>query len=256
MVLVALLSEQAVAQSGSLAPELLERIAKAYSIEVVYTGQVFPVTTRSGEIAGACPSLEVVDQYAPLFAQEFGLYPAELIKAAKLRRIVFCVDLHFAGQRRNAIPDFEHDTLYLDVKRGDHHRAYLRKVIHHEFFHMIDLRDDGKLYGDERWSALNPEGHRYGDGGRNSQTNSRTSVLTSEASGFLNHYSTTGVEEDKAEVFANLLVEPEEVAKRAAADKILEAKIAAMQKLLAEFCPQVNDSFWRTARATKRDERR
>ncbi len=62
--------------------------------------------------------------------------------------VVRARELTFAGQRRNAIPDFEHDTLYLDVSRGAYSKSYFRKVIHHEFFHIIDYRDDGSLYND------------------------------------------------------------------------------------------------------------
>ena len=109
--------------------------------------------------------------------------------------MVLCKELSFAGQRRNAIPDCEHETLYLDVSRGSYSKTYLRGVIHHEFFHIIDFRDDGSVYQDKRWKALNPEKFRYGSGGRTVQDLAKTSVLTDKYPGFLNHYSTTGVEE-------------------------------------------------------------
>jgi hypothetical protein len=232
--------------------EVLAEIGKTYEIEVIWADFTLPVKTGAGEITGACAKSSDVEAYTPLFAGEFKLYPTSLIKNAKLKRVILCTDVAFAGQRRNAIPDFENDTLYLDVLRGFKHQAYMRKVIHHEFFHMIDLRDDGKLYHDERWAALNPSGSQYGDGGRNAQANSKTSVLTEEFPGFLNHYSTTGVEEDKAEVFAHLIVDGEFVRKRAASDPVLESKIKLMRRLLAEFCPEMDEEFWKKTKDPRR----
>ncbi len=183
--------------------------------------------------------------YAPILTRELRIYPPAIIKASGLKRIVLCSDLSFAGQRRNAIPDFGFDTLYLDAVRGLENTTYMRKVIHHEFFHLIDYKEDGKVYEDPRWSKLNAEDFRYGDGGRNAQTNPNTSVFSEQYPGFLNHYSTTGVEEDKAELFANLIVEPQYVARRCAKDPILQAKKTRLFAELEQFCSAMDAAFWR-----------
>jgi hypothetical protein len=239
------------AQQGDFRDSLSET-AKNYHLEIEFEDLEFPVQTKAGEITGANASLSAVEGYTPLFSLEFNLYPKSLIKAAKLKRVILCTDLAFAGQRRNAIPDFENNTLYLDVVRGGQNKSYLRKVIHHEFFHIIDLRDDGKLYRDERWAALNPPEHQYGSGGRNAQEKSNTSVLTNQFPGFLNHYSTTGVEEDKAEIFANLMVEPEHLQKQGDADPVLKSKVEQMHALLLDFCPEMNGDFWKKVKVLDR----
>lgn len=250
--LMLMLAPESVSAEDALHLKTLAKIAETYGIEVLSADVEYPVKTKAGEIDGSNASEKAVEAYTPLFAAEFGLYPPSLIKNARLKRVILCTDLTFAGQRRNAIPDFENDTLYLDAVRGASNKKYLRKVIHHEFFHIIDLLDDGKLYRDERWAALNPKEHRYGDGGRNSQNLSSTSVLTDKFPGFLNHYSTTGVEEDKAEIFANLIVEPEVVKKLAESDAVLQSKLAQMRELLAAFCAEMNDDFWKKAQVSAR----
>jgi hypothetical protein len=230
----------------------LEKLAGCYNIEVVTADPALPVKTWHGTIDGRRADKKALQEYAGLFVPEFSLYPADLVKRARLRRVVLCRHLSFAGQRRNAVPDYEHDTLYLDVSRGTHSKAYLRKVIHHEFFHIIDYRDDGSVYRDERWASLNPPGFKYGRGGRAAQDLRETSVLTSRYAGFLNHYSTTAVEEDKAEVFANLVVDPAYVEGRAQKDRVLKAKTERMKELLAAFCPEMNGRFWEKVRGMKR----
>jgi hypothetical protein len=250
--LLLLAPASAIAQKTETFLDELAEIAKNFDVEIITSDYTFPVKTDAGEIRGSVAKLSEIAAYAPLFAAEFRLYPPSLIRNAKLKRVVLCTDVAFAGQRRNAIPDFENDTLYLDVLRGFAHKKYLRKVIHHEFFHMIDLHDDGKLYRDERWAALNPKEHRYGDGGRNAQDNANTSVLSEKFPGFLNHYSTTGVEEDKAEFFANLLVEPEHVQKRAESDAVLKSKVELLRAQLADFCPEMNADFWKKTQVPPR----
>jgi len=233
----------------------LEEVARQYQIEMITTDVGYPVKTYHGPIAGRAAEEKALQVYIPLFVPEFTLYPPELVKRSGLKRVVLCGDLAFDGQRRNAIPDYEHDTLYLDVARGAYDKNYLRKVIHHEFFHVIDYRDDGLVYEDKDWKKLNPPRFQYGEGGRFAQDKPTTSLLNEDEPGFLNHYSTTGVEEDKAELFANLIVEPSYIETRIKKDKVLETKVNRMKKLLADFTPEMNDPFWSKVNATRRSGR-
>jgi hypothetical protein len=241
-------------ETSSVALGELEKTAKVFSIEIVTAGSEFPVKTVYGSIDGKSADGNQLKNYAGLFNPEFGLYPPQLVKRSRLKRVVFCTELSFAGQRRNAVPDFVKDTLYLDVGRGTYNSSYLRSVIHHEFFHIIDLRDDGSLYRDERWSALNPPEFKYGTGGRNAQEIKTTYLLTEQLTGFLNHYSTTGVEEDKAEVFAHLVVDNAYVENRAKKDRVLKTKIDRMKELLIAFCPEMNEAFWDKVRMRTRSD--
>jgi hypothetical protein len=222
----------------------VSEIADRFRIEMVDKGIAFPVRTTHGQISGDDADPASLKNYLDLFAQEFCLYPVTLIQKIRLKRVIFCTQLAFAGQRRNAIPDFENNTLYLEVKRGSYDRVYMRKVIHHELFHIIDYYDDGYLYQDQRWSNLNPKAFVYGTGGRNAQNLATTSLLSDVSRGFLNHYSTTGVEEDKAEIFANLIVNPTYVNNRIETDDVLAVKVQTMKRLLLAFCPEMNDEYW------------
>ncbi len=164
----------------------ISQLAAKYLIQIVSENEPFPVKTTGGAINGRLATPAELEAYVPLFLFEFNLYPPTLVKNAKLKRIVLCKELSYDGQIRNAVPDLLHDTLYLEVVRGMGHNSYMRKVIHHEFFHMIDFRDDGLLYKDDAWSALNPAGFSYGTGGRNAQNDATVSLLNDAVPGFLN----------------------------------------------------------------------
>ena len=222
-------------------------LVKRYNIQIV-TRDVQPA--RSSIRATACTPEELA-RYTRLFAEEFGLYPPDVIRYAQLERVVVCKDLSYGGQLRGAIPDFDSKTLYLDAVRGSFNPTYQRKVIHHDFFHMIDFRDDGNLYADKEWERLNPAGFHYGTGGANAQDDPMSSVLTDRWPGFLNSYSKTGVEEDKAEMFANLVVEPAYLERRSQTDPVVRAKVAAIKRLLTQFAPEADDRFWARAAALR-----
>ena len=229
----------------------LAEIARRDKIEIVALGHTSVATTH-GKIDGRPATGDEIDAYSDLFIPEFSLYPPSLIRRCGMKRVVLCKDLAFDGQLRAAIPDFEHDTLYLDVLRGGYDRLYVCKVLHHEFFHIVDYRDDGRLYEDKEWAKLNSPGFKYGTGGKHAQNEASASELTDRFPGFLNYYSTTGVEEDKAEVFANLIVNSEYVTWRANTDRVVRAKVQLLKKLLAKFCPEVDEAFWTAAAEVKR----
>lgn len=238
------LSEKDTAQLGEL--------AEKYGIVIEFADISFPIQISHGPIHGENATPQEIKRYLPLFLAEFELYPKDLVTRARLEKVILCKSLAFRKQPRTAIPDYEHNTLMLDVVRGVENENYMRKVLHHEFFHMIDWADDWKVYEDPDWIALNAKDFKYGSGGVNAQGNADTSVLTDKFPGFLNHYSTTGVEEDKAEIFANLVVDAKHVASRLESDAVLKSKVTRMKELLKTFTPAINEEFWQEAKKVSR----
>jgi hypothetical protein len=231
---------------------IIASLEKDYRLEIIPAKNNFLVKSRWGSTWGRAPSANDVQKYLPLLVRELRVYPAELLKKAGIKRIVLCEDLGFDRQYRNAVPDFLNETYYLEIKRGANNPRYLSLVFHHDLFHFIDLRDDGQLYRDERWSSLNPPTFKYGTGGRNAQTQKSTSVLTDQYPGHLNHYSTTGVEEDKAEVYAHLLMNAAYLETRIAKDDVLRRKVERMKELMKAFCPECDEAFWSKSKLQKR----
>src|SRR5439155_13362619 len=115
--LVALACGPAYAQTRSDAPDLAA-LGRRYGLEVVTEAPKFPVKISTGVIDGAEAAKADADSYAPVFAFEWSLYPPDLVRRTGLRKVVFCKDLAYEKQKRTAVQDFEHDTLYLDVVRG------------------------------------------------------------------------------------------------------------------------------------------
>jgi hypothetical protein len=236
-------------------PYDLQRLASCYNIKIEFGNPAFPIRCAYGLIEGQRADAGQIVKYAKIFCDEFSLYPPDLIRRCRLRRIVLCKRLSFDGDHWNAVPDLEHDTLYLDVSSIEFNEQYSRVVIHHDFFHMVDRRSGLMALNNDRWSLLNPADFRYGSGGRNAQSNARSGVLTRCYPGFLNHYSTTSAEEDKAEIFANLIVKADYVTDWLGSDIVLQAKVSRIKASMKAFCPEMDESFFTRAQKMERSSR-
>ena len=64
--------------------------------------------------------------------------------------------------------------------------------------------------------------------------------LSTETPGFLSRYSTSAVEEDKAEVFAFLVTAPEQVRSIMDRDVVVRAKVAAIARQVGKVCPEMS----------------
>ncbi len=193
---------------------------------------------------------EQVDNYAPTLIAEWSLYPPSFVKKAKVVKIVIGKDLAVNEQFRSAVPAFDGAAMYYDPVLGSSNTHYQRVVVHHEFFHMVDWRM-GTLAPDYLWWSANPTSFHYGTGGANMRT-SGVGDLTDTLPGFLTMYGTSAVEEDKAELFAHLIVDGDFVARRALVDPVLAKKISMLKVRMLKFDQAMDEQFWKRAAAMPR----
>jgi hypothetical protein len=245
--------------------------SQKYGTKVLVSGAdaeipLFPITIRTqagpGKIHGTQATRDKAESYWRILSSEWNVYPPELMPKTQMKHIILCENLGYEDllvgrQERTALPDFgltskEDFQLFLDVGKGRDNEPYVRAVIHHEFFHIMDWCDDHNLDKDEAWTALNPLDFEYGKGGETELNNPFTSVLSEDKPGFLNQYSTSALREDKAEVFAYMMMARDYMEKRAMRDDIIRKKMQLMEKRLQAFCPQLHGQFWERARAVAR----
>jgi len=251
-----------------LASQFLERLR----IGIDLRGACLPVATFHGAIDGSPPHHVDALFFGAILLEELALYPPALLAKIGLSGLTLAMNLSFAGQTRKAVPDLGSNILYFDVGIGNHNDRYTKKVIHHELFHFLDHKysKDG-LYKDSFWESLNPAGFSYGLGGAHSQdviileghTTHRewqgsslpdSSGGTEAGRGFLNKYCRSGVEEDKAEVFAAMMLGFSTLVQDCEGDAVLEAKVAEMMKFISLIDPTAtNDpAFWTQLEATSK----
>lgn len=135
---------------------------------------------------------------------------------------------------------------------GTGHRLHAENPTTREV--TADLADDGQIAVDADWSRLNAGAFRYGDGAGVADT-PYGETPSSVVPGLLSDYSRTDVAEDKAEVFAWLLVDPAAVHARAQADPVLQAKVAAMRERLRRCSTDADDAWLQRVAAARQQQR-
>ncbi len=186
--------------------------------------------------------------YVDLFVEEFSKYPVDLIKSSGLRRVEFVEKLAVGSQFRAAVPDCENEVLYYDVSYARSQR-YSRHVVHHEFYHMIEQQWNGNsFYKDPNWALMNDKDFKYGTGGSDAYGQGDVWSFVHPRPGFLNLYSTYGLEEDKAEVWAVLFVPDNwRIVKPAVLDDpILRAKVNYIREFARSKSPTMDDEYWKS----------
>jgi len=199
-----------------------------------------PVTTYSSSddgwtYAGKRPPTPLLESMRRLTVNEIARYPRPLVKLAGLKRVVILRGITLDGASRGTTYSTEQGTLYVDVDdlyTGG--QEYMRQVIHHETFHMLDTFA-GTVEADPVWNALNRKGFKYGKGGESMQDDPSAGVYTLKYPGFLNRYSTSGQEEDKAEVFSTAITVPGYMLQRSRKDPVLAKKLRLMDQRLKQW---------------------
>ncbi len=231
------------------APADVDQLAARYGLVVEAAAGDVVAALPGGAITGKAAGAADLPGYERMLAAEWALYPPALVARSGLKRLVLCDRLAFGGQARAAVPDQPHNTLYLDVATST--MAYRRAVLHHEYFHMIDLADDRALFADAGWAGLNRPDFAYDRGGASRQGRSDQFGLVDNQPGFLTAYATAAVEEDKAETFCFLMLDPAGVEARGARDPIVGFKVDRLKALLAAFVPALDGAYWETLKALR-----
>ena len=154
------------------------------------------------------------------------------IKNSKIKKIIILHNIQLKkinlSQERSGFPEFT-ETKSLILSSKERNFAYIRIVLHHEIFHYIDWIDDYS-FKDAQFAKLNIKNFSYGNGGENER---EWIKLDKNLKGFINHYSTSALEEDKAEIYQYLIGCPDEALNNK--DEIVMKKAQRIQEFVNQF---------------------
>jgi len=205
-----------------------------------------PVRDSWGAISYRTPADEdELLKYLELVAREFSKYPGGYLKQSHAHTLVLVTDLTYCEQPRAAIPDPYRNQLYLSVNGAFRIRSerYLAHVMHHELHHLTEYSMWKNMTFDwNEWILLNGDGFCYGNGGADAYNEYLTHGTdfyspVNPHRGFINRYSLTGDEEDRAELMAFIMTDYERpfVAELLQKDQILREKSRLLARLFSDF---------------------
>ena len=180
-----------------------------YSIGILSGEFELGINARSKVISGAFidgSDLTAYRQFARIFVEEWSKYPSELVRGSGLSTLAFVrsVSTAVGNTVENSGAFLDGNTIYFSVNKGVGNPEHLRHIIHHEFFHVIDLNRWVTFLPDP-WAGITQEsGGWYGAGGLNARDPNLSNALHPLAS-FVTGYATSSILEDRAELFSFLM---------------------------------------------------
>lgn len=156
---------------------------------------------------------------AAIAAGALAKVPAAALARIQLKYIILCGRALARGQPIGGIPVPPLNLLMLDMGGGASHASHGEHIVLHELYHLIEYRFG--TFDDAEWQR------RFGTGYANSYAGRlKESPIGSGKRGFLTSYSETFAHEERAELFAFLLLDSREVTAHidASRDEALKAK--------------------------------
>ena len=226
---------------GADAPALMDERHTALR----WADRPFTVPNDTKSWRGERPTDEQLARWVPPVTAALRQYPRPVLEAVRLQHIVLTRALTFRGRHTNGTMVSASGVMLMNTDTfRDATPREIERAIHHEIFHALDYADDGDLWNDPTWDALNAADFRYGGGGRTMQETKGAGAWDADREGFLTLYATSGNEEDKAETFSWMMTELPRVEERAEGDPVLRSKVARIQELVAAFHPDLDPGFW------------
>jgi hypothetical protein len=192
------------------------------------------------------------DRYLKLLKEELSIYSPDLLGNCGLRSIVICGKFSVNGK---GLPGFtipDSGRIFFEIVDPSRLQAYIRRGVHHELFHLIEFKTNMLGRDDPAWSKLNPESFKYGKGGYN-ERDPLSSLPDETTLGFINRYSRSAIEEDKAVIYSYMMSDRKILDGMIAKDGILSSKTKEIEKMLYRFSKEFDESFWLRARGLSRD---
>merc|ERR1711964_43580 len=120
------------------------------------------------------------------------------------------------------------------------------RCFHHELLHMLDYKImGGYAKADPKWEKLNPKDVTYGRGGK---YNRDSNAFLQKVPNFVNAYAQCAVEEDKAETWSAMVVDPRSILEHE--EKVIVKKGECIGlRIQKKICNKIDREFWERCQA-------
>ncbi|MBS1954744.1 MAG: hypothetical protein JST89_11190 [Cyanobacteria bacterium SZAS-4] len=211
-----------------------QEFATKYGITIIDEGERVDGVIKHSRVDQAA-----VEPACRLIRAELEIYTKRTVKSTFLKEVVLGSNVRHNDTPVGGLCVAHEGVLYFAADKLKNWNGS-RRTFHHELFHCLDYHDDAWKYFDPTWAALNESNFKYSDQNKNKQLQSVPQL------GFITNYAMTAVHEDKAELFAYMIVHHQTVKDMSENDPILRKKIDYLKALTKKACVDFNDSFWRT----------
>jgi len=215
--------------------QLIEKVKAIYGINLHYAeGPVSKFIDFDYSLTNVkdYPTLE---KAILLFIQEISLYPKNFFRYAHCQDIYFVQKLFYKQKPVDGFFSKSTNYIFYDYLRSSSNTQKTRHKIHHEIYHLVGSKHPFWKEHGPAWEALNRTGFSYNQK-YNLHERNPINFFAPPEPGFVTDYAMSSAEEDRAEVFACMMlpVELKLMEQWAQKDKILFKKVEVMREFLEE----------------------
>ena len=219
---------------------LLEELFQSMGVTLEVSNQDSVISRPNYNLRCTALTENELNRTLGLLFLEMSIYPSSFIRKTKLKTISLyhSVDIETSTYKQYRAGSYDIPDKILLLSCKETQVNYLKLVLHHEFFHFVDYCHNN-TFADSHWEQLNTTNFHYGNGGAYER---EWKPLDPSCKGFLNFYSTTAIEEDKAEIFQTILLQPDYALSHN--DEIVRKKVMYLQKWLKKYDSSLDDKFF------------
>jgi hypothetical protein len=229
--------------------EVIAWAAKTYRVEIAWKNVPYPIYLPEVKktLAGADPSKLALQESLPALRKAMAKYPRDLLHSVGLTRIILGANLQASGVAVGGYSYPPSHSFIVSIE-ADGRKNFEERRFHHEIFHLMDRALLGQFAKqDLTWVRLNGpnfKGYQTGDGWQWIAAQQTGKPGLEPEPGFVSAYSMSAVGEDKAEVFAYLMIDAKGLAQKAATDPVLRAKVERMKQLVRQASPKMDARYF------------
>lgn len=172
-----------------------------------------------------------------IVSQELSKYTAANFATLGLKKVYLVKSLYVDGTFRSGMPEAQfEDAVYFDIDAKyftSEDGKYMRRTIHHEIRHLADYNQYNTYKPqDSKWLQCNPAQNSYLNSVASMYANPTYAHAAHPSAGFITGYATSGIDEDRAEVYAYYMTDRAYLYKTAIEDASLSCKVAQTETLI------------------------
>ncbi len=229
------------AQSLSDIEQLIAGIQQDFGARVILTELPAVPETKIVVAPPGPEDAKDVHAFLLLLKEELGRYPDCFFKEIRLKCVFLVKRQFYENSPTEGLYQIGHDFIMLDFLRNRGNKIKQRHNIHHELYHMLE-NQAGFSWAGDLWGSMNVPGFQYEYPRPRQRSANPLNYYAPSIPGFVTDYSMKSPDEDRAEIFASLMVENQNriVHKWIKNDAILKRKVEILKQTLTDFCPEMN----------------
>ena len=223
---------------------LTSRIENDFGVKVIY--REVPEGIHSDVVfSSASPEdHETLSRYLTLLHEELAKYPECFFRKARLEAIVLVKRQFYDSKPLEGMYQRTARIIVFDFLRNQGHDIKQRLNVHHELYHMFE-NQNGLAWTLRDWEGFNVPGFSYQIPKSLQPNKNPVNYFAPPVQGFVTYYGMKSPTEDRAEIFATLMIDSQRrvVLRWMEKDAVLRKKVQALKAAVEDVCPDFAERF-------------